>query len=119
MATMSRVAMLCIAAGLLIVRGPVANAQSIDELYDKAKAEKQLVLYTGGPSAPHEARAKLFMQQFPGIAVSVTGGFSNVLNAEIEKQMAAGALTVDMAIFQTVQDFVAWKQQDKLLAFRP
>ena len=119
MATMSRVAMLCIAAGSLIVRGPVANAQSIDELYDKAKAEKELVLYTGGPSAPHEARAKLFMQQFPGITVSVTGGFSNVLNAEIEKQMAAGALAVDMAIFQTVQDFVAWKQQGKLLAFKP
>ncbi len=119
MAMMLRVAMLCIAAGSLIVRGPAANAQSIAELYDKAKAEKELVLYTGGPAAPHEARAKLFMQQFPGITVSVTGGFSNVLNAEIEKQMAAGALAVDMAIFQTVQDFVAWKQQDKLLAFKP
>jgi len=119
MATMSRVAMLCIAAGSLIARGPPANAQSIAELYDKAKAEKELVLYTGGPAATHEARAKLFMQQFPGITVSVTGGFSNVLNAEIEKQMAAGALAVDMAIFQSVQDFVAWKQQDKLLAFKP
>src|SRR5579863_4645482 len=100
-------AMLCIAAGWLIANESVANAQSIAELYDKAKAEKALVLYTGGPSAPHEARAKLFMQQFPGITVSVTGGFSNVLNAEIEKQMVAGALAVDMAIFQTVQDFVA------------
>jgi ABC-type Fe3+ transport system substrate-binding protein len=119
MATMSRVAMLCIAAGSLIMRGPPANAQSIAELYAKAKAEKELVLYTGGPAAPHEARAMLFMQQYPGITVSVTGGFSNVLNAEIEKQMAAGALAIDMAIFQTVQDFVAWKQQDKLLTFKP
>src|ERR1700761_3779530 len=118
-ARVRRVAMLCIAAGWLIANGSSAGAQAMTELYDKAKAEKELVLYTGGPAAPHEARAKLFMQQFPGIAVSVTGGFSNVLNAEIEKQMAAGALAVDMAIFQTVQDFVAWKQQDKLLAFRP
>jgi ABC-type Fe3+ transport system substrate-binding protein len=118
-ARLRRVGMLCIAAGWLIANGSSAGAQSMTELYDKAKAEKELVLYTGGPAAPHEARAKLFMQQFPGITVSVTGGFSNVLNAEIEKQMAAGALAVDLAIFQTVQDFVAWKQQDKLLAFKP
>jgi ABC-type Fe3+ transport system substrate-binding protein len=98
---------------------PPAHAQSTAELYEKAKAEGALVFYSGGPAAPHEARAKLFMQQFPGITVSVTGGFSNVLNADIEKQMAAGAMTVDMAIFQTVQDFVAWKKQDKLLNFKP
>src|SRR5581483_268968 len=102
-ARMRRAAMLCVAAACLIANGSAAFAQSTADLYDKAKAEKELVLYTGGPAAPHEARARLFMQQFPGITVSVTGGFSNVLNAEIEKQMAAGALAVDMAIFQTVQ----------------
>src|SRR5580693_6612508 len=118
-ARLRRAAMLCIAAGWLIANGSSAGAQSMIELYDKAKAEKELVLYTGGPAAPHEARAKVFMQQFPGITVSVTGGFSNVLNADIEKQMAAGAMTVDMALFQTVQDFVAWKSRDKLVAFKP
>jgi hypothetical protein len=108
-----------IVMGGLIVRGSAARAQSTAELYEKAKAEGALVFYSGGPAAPHEARAKLFMQQFPGITVSVTGGFSNVLNADIEKQMSAGAMTVDMAFFQTVQDFVAWKSRDKLLAFKP
>jgi ABC-type Fe3+ transport system substrate-binding protein len=103
----------------LFFHGSAAHGQSIPELYEKAKAEKELLLYTGGPAAPHEARAKLFMQQFPGLSVSVTGGFSNVLNSEIEKQMTAGALAVDMAIFQTVQDFVAWKKRDKLLNFKP
>ncbi len=118
-ARVRRTAMLCVAAGCLMASGATVCAQSTAELYDKAKAEKELVLYTGGPAAPHEARAKLFMQRFSGITVSVTGGFSNVLNTAIEKQMAAGALAVDMAIFQTVQDFVAWKQQDKLLGFKP
>ena len=85
---------------------PVARAETLDELYQKAKAEKEVVFYSGGPAAPHENRAKLFMQQFPGIEVTVTGGFSNVLNEKIEKQMAEKKLAVDMAFFQTVQDFV-------------
>jgi ABC-type Fe3+ transport system substrate-binding protein len=96
-----------------------ARGETLAELYEKAKAEKELVFYSGGPAAPHENRAKLFMQQYPGIDVKVTGGFSNVLNAEIEKQMAAKRLAVDMAFFQTVQDFVTWKQQGKLLNFKP
>jgi ABC-type Fe3+ transport system substrate-binding protein len=96
-----------------------ARAETLDQLYQKAKVEKELVFYAGGPAAPHEARAKAFMQRFPGIAVSVTGGFSNVLNERIEKQMAAKRLVVDMAFFQTVQDFVAWKKQGKLIHFKP
>ena len=51
--------------------------------------------------------------------MKVTGGFSNVLNEQIEKQMADKKLAVDMAFFQTVQDFVKWKQEGKLLAFKP
>jgi ABC-type Fe3+ transport system substrate-binding protein len=101
------------------IASPTANAETMAQLYEKAKAEKEVVFYSGGPAAPHEARAKLFMQQFPGITVKVTGGFSNVLNQQIEKQMADKKLAVDMAFFQTVQDFVAWKHQGKLLAFKP
>jgi len=96
-----------------------AHAETIDELYQKAKREGALTFYAGGPAAPHENRVKQFQQRFPGIAVSVTGGFSNVLNERIEKQIAAGKLETDLAFFQTVQDFVAWKRQGKLLAFKP
>jgi hypothetical protein len=39
----------------------------------------------------------------------LTGGFSNVLNERIEKQMADRKLEVDTAFFQTVQDFFSWK----------
>src|SRR6185312_6522391 len=96
-----------------------ARGETLDELYQKAKAEKEVVFYSGGPAAPHENRAKLFTQQFPGIEVKVTGGFSNVLNEKIEQQMAEKKLAVDMAFFQTVQDFVKWKAQGKLLNFKP
>jgi hypothetical protein len=91
----------------------------LDQLYEKAKLDGALVFCSGGPAAPHENRAKEFMQKYPGIAVSVTGGFSNVLIERIEKQMAERKLEVDMAFFKTVQDFVSWKKQGRLLAFKP
>ena len=107
-----------IAIASLVTAVP-ARAETMGELYEKAKAEKTLVFYAGGPTAPYEARIKQFQAAFPGIQVSVSGGFSNVLNERIEKQFAAGKLEVDFAFFQTVQDFVGWKRRDKLLAFKP
>ena len=77
------------------------------------------MFYAGGPTAPYEARIKQFQEKFPGIQVSVSGGFSNVLNQRIEQQLAAGKLEVDFAFFQTVQDFVNWKKRGELLAFKP
>jgi ABC-type Fe3+ transport system substrate-binding protein len=111
--------LLPVCAALAVAIAPAARGETLAELYEKAKAEKEVVFYSGGPAAPHESRAKLFMQQFPGIAVSVTGGFSNVLNEKIEQQMAAKKLAVDMAFFQTVQDFVKWKAAGKLQNFKP
>jgi hypothetical protein len=96
-----------------------ASAQTLDELYEKAKQEKSLVFYAGGPAAPHEARAAEFQRRFPGITVSITGGFSNVLNEKINQQIKAKKLETDMAFFQTVQDFVQWKREGVLAAYRP
>lgn len=118
--TMKTIGQLLPAGALLVaIALPGAKAETLAELYEKAKAEKDVVFYSGGPAAPHESRAKLFMEQFPGITVKVTGGFSNVLNQQIEQQMAEKKLAVDMAFFQTVQDFAAWKKQGKLMLFKP
>jgi ABC-type glycerol-3-phosphate transport system substrate-binding protein len=51
-----------------------SRAETLDQLYEKAKLEQTVVFYSGGPAAPHENRAKEFMQKYPGITVSVTGG---------------------------------------------
>ena len=48
-----------------------AHAQTLDDLYEKAKQEKSLVFYAGGPAAPHEARAAEFQRRFPGIGGQV------------------------------------------------
>jgi ABC-type Fe3+ transport system substrate-binding protein len=96
-----------------------AAAETMDELYEKAKAEASVVFYSGGPVTPYEAFATDFERRFPGVKVSITGGFSNVLNNRIDAQMRDRKLEVDMAFFQTAQDFVAWKRQGVLLNFKP
>ena len=101
-------------AALLLFAAASSRAETLDQFYEKAKLEKTLVFYSGGPAAPHENRAKEFMQKYPGIAVSVTGGFSNVLNEGIERQIADRKLEVDMA-FKAFEDMWAGKKPDKLL----
>jgi ABC-type Fe3+ transport system substrate-binding protein len=96
-----------------------ACAQTLNALYVKAKDEGALAFYAGGPTAPWDARAKAFEARYPGIKVSVSGGFSNVLDKKIEQQMAAGKLEVDAAILQTIADFTRWKAQGRLLLFKP
>ncbi|HKT16537.1 MAG TPA: extracellular solute-binding protein [Stellaceae bacterium] len=106
-------------AMLVLCAASVARAETLAQLYEKAKAEKSLVFYSGGPVEPYERWAKEFEARFPGIEVSVTGGFSNVLDSKINQQLAAKKLEVDMAILQTVQDFVGWKKRGALLRFKP
>lgn len=97
----------------------VAGAQTIDELYAAAKQEGSLAIVGGGPAPPYEKFAQDFMRRFPGIAVTVSGGPSNVHADEINKQLAARALRIDLAILQTVQDYERWKKLGALATFKP
>jgi ABC-type Fe3+ transport system substrate-binding protein len=106
------------ACGVLALSGAV-RAETLDELYAKAKNEKSLVIYAGGPVSNYEPLAREFEQKFPGLTVAIEGGFSNVLNQKIEQQFRDGKLAADMVLFQTAQDFVRWKGQGKMLAFKP
>src|SRR5262249_50368721 len=92
---------------MLSLVGPIfatqVRAQSLDDLYAKARDEGSFVFYVGGPTAPWEAKARVFEQRYPGIGISVTGGFSNVLDKRIDQQIRDRKLEVDVAIFQTLQ----------------
>jgi len=105
--------------GGLVVSAPAAGAQSLDDLYAKAKGEGAFAFYVGGPTAPWEARTKAFEEKYPGIKISIGGGFSNVLDQQIDRQIAANKLEVDAAILQTIGDYVRWKHDGRLLAFEP
>jgi ABC-type Fe3+ transport system substrate-binding protein len=92
-------------------------AQSAEET--NAAREGTLTFYVGGPTAPWEVQAKAFEQRYPDVKVSIKGGFSNVLDKEIDHQLASQRLEVDAAILQTLQDFVRWKSEGRLLAYKP
>ncbi|MGB6660905.1 MAG: ABC transporter substrate-binding protein [Xanthobacteraceae bacterium] len=106
-----------VAAALGVTSG--APSAIADDLYAKAKSEGEFAFYVGGPTAPWEARAKIFEERYPGIKVRIGGGFSNVLDQKIDAQLAAGKLEVDAAILQTAADYVRWKKEGRLIAFKP
>jgi ABC-type Fe3+ transport system substrate-binding protein len=103
----------------IVANLPAASAQSLDELYAKAKEEGALAFYAGGPTAPWDARAKAFSEAYPGIKIAIGGGFSNVLDKRIDQQISARHLEVDAAILQTIADFARWKDEGRLLVFKP
>jgi ABC-type Fe3+ transport system substrate-binding protein len=91
----------------------------MDALYAAARQEGALAMVGGGPAPPYEKLAQEFMRQFPGITVTVAGGPSNVHAAEIDREIGANALRIDLAILQTVQDYERWKQKGALATFKP
>ena len=109
-----------IAGALAVSAGSAAaSAQTLDQLYAMAKPEQKLVLWAAGLTAAYERAVRAFEQKFSGITVALTGGFSNVLNAKIEEQIAAKKIETDVVIFQTVQDFVNWNKRGLLSHFKP
>jgi ABC-type Fe3+ transport system substrate-binding protein len=109
---------LVLVVAALIASTPL-HAQSLDELYEKAKGEKSIALVAAGPSEPYEHWIREFQTQYPGVTVSFTGGLSNGLNRKVSQQILDKKVESDIAIFQTIQDFVKWKREGALLLFRP
>lgn len=97
---------------------PAAKAQSEQELYEMARKEGALIFFGSGQAETNERLIREFETKYPGIKVVYTGGFSNVFNQEVNKQLAAKDLKVDLISLQTVQDFHEWKKRGVLLNFK-
>jgi ABC-type Fe3+ transport system substrate-binding protein len=110
---------LCGVAISLVAAGCATVAPTEQELYEKAKLEGELVIYGGGPTSLYEVPARAFEQKYPGIKVTIHSGFSNVHNEKINQQLKAGKLDADLAILQTVQDYIRWKKEGVLAPFKP
>src|SRR5262245_23578805 len=108
-----------LAIALLAACAGWARAETMDELYAKAKQEKTLVLYGAGPTGSHDRWVKDFQERYPGVTVQLTGGLSTALNKKVEEQLARGKIETDLAIFQTIQDFSKWKRAGALMMFKP
>ncbi|HEY4919741.1 MAG TPA: extracellular solute-binding protein [Xanthobacteraceae bacterium] len=99
-------------------RPSVVRAETLDELYAKAKPEGALHIVGGGPARLYEPWIKEFEARFPGLRVTLTGGYAGGLAPAIDKQIAAKKLDVDFVTFQAVQEFFRWKREGVLLPFR-
>lgn len=95
------------------------GAETVDQLYAMAKAEKRLVMWAAAPTESYERAARAFEQQFPGVIVSLVSGFSSVLKARIEDHARTKEDEIDLVIIQTVQYFILWESRGLLLQFRP
>jgi ABC-type Fe3+ transport system substrate-binding protein len=97
---------------------PARADVDMNALYEAAKKEGALSIYGGGPKQPYLDRIARFEKQFPGIKVNFVNGPSNVLSENIDKARAAGKPVADVALLQTIQDYVAWKKAGVLTPFK-
>ena len=107
-----------LAAALAPIVAVPLHAETLDELYAKARPDGALHIYGGGPARLYEGWIKEFEAKFPGIKVTLTGGYAGGLAPAIDKQIAAKKLDVDFVTFQAVQEFIRWKREGVLLPFR-
>jgi ABC-type Fe3+ transport system substrate-binding protein len=105
-------------AAAAVSRPALVSAETLDELYAKAKPDGALHIVGGGPARLYEPWIKEFETKFPGIKVTLTGGYAGGLAPAIDKQIAARHLDVDFVTFQAVQEFFRWKREGVLLPFR-
>src|SRR5580658_6324503 len=100
--TLPRLLLLSVVA--LVWGAPPLRAQSMDELYEKAKLEQSLALVGAGPAEPYDHWIREFQQRYPGVTIAFTGGLSNGLNQRINQQIDNKKMESDIAVFQTIQD---------------
>lgn len=99
----------------------VEERRSLEELYEAAKAEGgELVVYAGGDVASQAAGiVAAFLKQFPDIKLTMVVDYSKFHDVRIDNQIATGQLIPDVTHLQTLQDFTRWKQQGRLLNYKP
>ena len=117
--SMRRSTMLALTSAAPLAVGPLAAAaQDNDALYAAARREGLLCLAVGGVGNAFVPVASAFMKQYPGITVSLSANYSNVTDLKIDRQLRENIFEVDVAILQTIQDFMAWKRAGELQPFR-
>jgi len=101
--------------------GGPEETRTLDELYRAALAEGgKLVIYAGGDTPTQQDATKAaFKARFPDIALTLIVDYSKYHDVRVDNQLATGTLVPDLVQLQTVQDFVRWKEQGRLLSYKP
>jgi ABC-type Fe3+ transport system substrate-binding protein len=101
--------------------GGPEETRTLDELYQAALAEGgKLVIYAGGDTPTQQDATKAaFKARFPDIDLTLIVDYSKYHDVRVDNQFATGTLVPDLGQFQTVQDFVRWNEQGRLLHYKP
>ncbi|MFG3025296.1 ABC transporter substrate-binding protein [Streptomyces sp. NPDC048254] len=101
--------------------GVAEETRTLDELYQAALAEGgKLVIYAGGDTPDQQDGTKAaFLKRFPDIDLTLIVDYSKYHDVRVDNQFATDTLVPDVVQLQTLQDFTRWKQQDRLLAYKP
>ncbi|MDX3457083.1 ABC transporter substrate-binding protein [Streptomyces sp. ME02-8801-2C] len=97
------------------------ETRTLDELYEAALAEGgKLVIYSGGDvdSQGNGIRTN-FSARFPEIDLKVVVDYSKYHDVRVDNQFATDTLVPDVVQLQTLHDFTRWKEQGRLLHYRP
>ncbi|MFF0079259.1 ABC transporter substrate-binding protein [Streptomyces canus] len=97
------------------------ETRTLDELYQAALKEGgKLVIYAGGDTPTQQDGTKAaFKARFPDIDLTLVVDYSKYHDVRVDNQFATNTLVPDVVQLQTLQDFVRWNQQGRLLRYRP
>jgi ABC-type Fe3+ transport system substrate-binding protein len=110
-----------LASGMLAAQSVPVETKSLDQLHREALAEGgQLNVYAGGDSPNGFAGWETaFEKRFPGMDIRISTDLSKNHGPRIDYQLAVGKLEPDVAQLQTLQDFDRWKEDGRLLNYKP
>uniref|UniRef100_K3W8W1 Uncharacterized protein n=1 Tax=Globisporangium ultimum (strain ATCC 200006 / CBS 805.95 / DAOM BR144) TaxID=431595 RepID=K3W8W1_GLOUD len=97
------------------------ETKTIDQLYqDAVKEGGNLVFYHGGDTPTQQDALKAsFNAAFPKINLTLIVDYSKYHDVRIDNQLETNSLVPDVVALQTLQDFPRWKNEGKLLHYRP
>ncbi|MFE3034140.1 ABC transporter substrate-binding protein [Streptomyces canus] len=97
------------------------ETRTLDELYQAALQEgRKLVVYAGGDTPTQQDGTKAgFKARFPDIDLTLIVDYSKYHDVRVDNQFATDTLVPDVVQLQTLQDFVRWNQQGRLLRYKP
>ncbi|WP_200307522.1 ABC transporter substrate-binding protein [Streptomyces adelaidensis] len=97
------------------------ESRTLDELYQAALAEGgKLVVYAGGDTPTQQDGTKAgFKARFPDIDLTLIVDYSKYHDVRVDNQFATGSVVPDVVQLQTLQDFTRWKEQGRLLRYKP
>lgn len=103
------------AAGML----PVFAVESIEDLYKKAKAEGEVVMYTSVPTFLIERWKAMFESRYPGVSLNAFRSGTGKVLARIESERLAGRIGGDLAWLADATTYEGLVKAGALVSYRP